>query len=132
MPLVLFADGSRPAAAPPPHGAPHWDKEQGILSWRGQVVMQFVQHAAAQEALLGAFQANGWAAQIQNPFPHPKKKETRERLHGACKNLTHALKAVGLRFGMRRKGQWVYWEEVARGTAGPPPRSLPRASPKPP
>ena len=96
-----------------PRQVPSWDKEQGILRWLGQEFQLFRQQAEAQEALLNAFQAAGWTLQIRNHFPNPRKKETRERLHGACKHLTRTLKGLGLRFGVRRKGEWVYWEAVA-------------------
>jgi hypothetical protein len=92
---------------------PRWDKKQGILYWQGRAELTFVQHAEAQEALLDALEAQGWAWQVQNPFPHAKTKKARERLHGACKSLTRSLKGVGLRFGMRRRGEWVCWEVVA-------------------
>jgi hypothetical protein len=111
-PAPPSANGSPPAGAPSSRELPRWDREQGILYWRGQAVLAFVQHAEAQEELLDAFEAHGWVEQIRNPFPHPRTKTARERLHGACKSLTRALKRVGLRFGMRRKGDWVYWEEV--------------------
>jgi len=111
-PTLPFAHGTPPVTQKP-RLVPSWDKDQGILHWLGQEFRLFWQDAEAQGPLLDAFQASGWALQIRNPFPRPRKKETRERLHGACKHLNRTLKGLGLRFGVRHKGKWVYWELLA-------------------
>jgi hypothetical protein len=54
-----------PAAA----AVPHWDAAARELWWRKRLVKRFLRDGANQRLLLAAFQAQGWAARIDDPFP---------------------------------------------------------------
>ena len=71
----------------PPRGQPVWDSERRELRVGGAVVKRFRQPARSQEAILAAFQEEGWPPHIDNPLPSHDDVDAIDRLHGAIRRL---------------------------------------------
>jgi hypothetical protein len=90
---------------------PQWDAEQHTLNWRGRAVKHFRREAPFQEAILAAFQANGWAPCVTVSLPRDQGVSPKERLHETIKNLNRGLRPH-LRFTQEGNGSRVGWVAV--------------------
>ena len=66
---------------------PVWDARTRELRLGGKVVKLFRWPAQNQEAVLNAFQAQGWPARIADPLPLDPKVCAKRRLHDTIKCL---------------------------------------------
>lgn len=97
----------------------YWDPIRRRLWLGARLLRGFDRPAPAQEALLAACQARGWAAGY-HPLPLPPEPDeppeaVRDRVHGAVRKLNDRLPPGGLRFHQDPAGTGVWWE------VGPPP-----------
>jgi hypothetical protein len=110
----------RPAGrrqGPPSHHpraahVPLWDHDGRILRVDGCVVKQFKAPSPSQEAVLMAFEEQGWPAAIDDPLPpHPAQDEKR-RLRNAIQSLNANQQTPLLHFRGDGTGQRILWELV--------------------
>ena len=93
--------------------APHWDRENRVLSFGGQIVKRFGRSSPNQEAVLQAFEEQGWPYRIDDPLPYCDKVVPKVRLHDTIRwlNLKHECRL--LRFLGDGTGEGVCWKLVA-------------------
>lgn len=90
-------------------GRPLWDADRRELRHGGLVVKRFRQPAKNQEAVLAAFQEDGWPARIDNPLAGTDETEGVKRLHDAVRKLNQQPQRL-LRFSSDGRGEGVLWE----------------------
>jgi hypothetical protein len=100
---------------------PYWDAERRELHCNGQLVKAFRQPAPNQEAILAAFEEEGWPPRIDNPLPDCGEHEGRDRLHDAIVRLNRQPGRRLLRFCADGRGEGVCWQFVQVA----PPESTP-------
>jgi hypothetical protein len=81
-------------------------------------VKRFQVPAASQEAILAAFEEEGWPAEIDDPLPPRPGADPVARLHEAVRGLNRAQVEAALRFRCVRNGQGVSWEPRRGGRRG--------------
>ncbi len=97
--------------SPPRDAIPAWDGRCRQL-WLGEVlVKEFRQLARNQEAILAAFQEEGWPPCIDDPLPGVAGQDASERLHNAIKRLNIQLVRL-LRFSTDGTGQGALWQRT--------------------
>jgi hypothetical protein len=105
--------GRPPVSADGRAERPVWDGGCRRLVWRGLVVKRLRGRAPSQEAILAAFQEEGWPPRIDDPLPRTPGREPGERLHDSVRRLNGAQERPLLVFGRDGTGEGVTWE--ARG-----------------
>jgi hypothetical protein len=88
---------------------PHWDARLRQLTWRGSLVKEFRLPAPNQEAILTAFEEEGWPARVDDPLPGTAGLDPKVRLHDAIKGLNHCQLHPLLRFRGDGTGKGVVW-----------------------
>jgi hypothetical protein len=97
---------------------PHWDEPRQILSVGGRLVKQFRVPSPNQEAVLAAFQGEGWPPHIGDPLPPlASPQDAKIRLHDTIKCLNARQKSRLIRFHGDGRGCGVLWELVAEPAA---------------
>jgi hypothetical protein len=87
-------------SAPP---KPHWDGASRQL-WYGDVVCkQYKRGAPCQEAILQAFEDQGWPHRILNPFPHKSK------LAETISDLQESVRGSPIMFERDGTGKGITW-----------------------
>jgi hypothetical protein len=97
-------------ASPVPAATPRWDHQRRILSVGGRVVKQFRVPSPNQEAVLAAFQREGWPAYIGDPLPASGGPQGKIRLHDTIKCLNGRQEERLIRFRGNGTGLGVLWE----------------------
>jgi hypothetical protein len=101
---VLTEEGADRARPAPLKGEarrrPCWDRSRGELRLGGVVVKRLPATATAQIAVLEAFQAAGWAAEIDAVLEGEKARQP--KLREAVRNLNRSRQARALTFWLRR------------------------------
>jgi hypothetical protein len=116
--LAAEADPSDcPGAAPATPGdrpptLPHWDKDHGELWFGSVLVKRFGQRAANQEAILDAFEEEGWPRFIFNPISPKDDLDDQVRLRRAVTRLNEAQSHPLIRLHVVRGGEEISWEYV--------------------
>jgi hypothetical protein len=89
--------------------------------WVGKLlVKRFRQPAADQEAVLAAFQEEGWPPFIDDPLSPRPGQDAKQRLRKTIENMNRRHKVKIIRFGGGGTGQTVGWrlaldEEASEG-----------------
>ncbi len=114
-------------ARPTSDFTPLWSRDNRVLSIGGQVVKRYGRSSPNQEAVLQAFQEQGWPCRIDDPLPYSAEVPPKPRLHDTIRwlNLNHEYPL--LRFLGDGTGEGVCWKLVAsRGLIlhGDPPEEL--------
>jgi hypothetical protein len=103
-----------PAAEQPT--VPRWDGTRRELRLGDSLVKQFRRPAPNQEAVLAAFEEEGWPLRIDDPLPLRPERPAAERLHDTINRLNRNQRQALIQF--RRDGaRGVFWEAVS--PAGP-------------
>jgi len=109
-------ENSRPdrnsSPAPEPDGnptRPGWDAERRELRCWGEVVKRFRQPAPEQEAILAAFEEEGWPPHIDDPLSPQPGRDAKDRLHQTIHNLNHHQQRTLIRFQGDGNGRGVHW-----------------------
>ena len=91
---------------------PRWDSNLRQLLFKGCVVKRFRLPASNQEAVLAAFEVEGWPTSIDDPLPFLPKHRPKERLHATirCLNANHENRLI--RFRGNGTGEAVLWEPI--------------------
>lgn len=91
---------------------PTWDPDRQQLRVGRIVVKEFKVPAANQEAILAAFQEEGWAPRIDDPLTPKPNQDSKRRLHDTINSLNRNQKRPVVRFLGDGKGEGVRWEFV--------------------
>ncbi|MGE4002324.1 MAG: hypothetical protein AB7I48_19115, partial [Planctomycetaceae bacterium] len=70
-----------------PRVRPVWDSIRHELLLDGRIVKRFKQHSPNQEAVLTAFQEEGWPGGVLDPLTPIPKQDPKQRLRDTIKNL---------------------------------------------
>jgi hypothetical protein len=91
---------------------PNWGAEKRVLWFNGQVVKRFKWHAVNQEAILAAFDEEGWPCRIDDPLPPHPEQDPKRRLSDTikCLNRKHFNRLI--RFRGDGTGTGIVWELV--------------------
>lgn len=91
---------------------PVWDAGRHQLTFQGQVVKRFRQHSPNQEAVLTAFQEEGWPAGVYDPLSPLPNHDPKQRLRDTIKNLNrHQVRRL-IQFAGDGSGERVLWEVI--------------------
>jgi hypothetical protein len=91
---------------------PYWDAMRRELTVDGQIVKRFRLPARNQEAVLLAFEEEGWPSRVLDPLPPQTGRCSKRRLHETIKALNRSRLARIIRFHGDGTGQGVLWEWV--------------------
>lgn len=91
---------------------PKWDKVRHELRLGGKVIKKFKWRAANQEAILCAFEEEGWPPRIDDPLPPISEKDPKRRLSDAIKCLNRKQINPLIRFCGDGTGEGVIWELI--------------------
>ena len=86
------------AAAEEADEKPVWNGQRRVLLLGKKTVKQFKVSAAAQEAILDAFQEEGWPSAIDDPLPPMADQEPKRRLHCTIQSLNRSQVNSLIRF----------------------------------
>ncbi len=104
------------------HGPPlpHWDEQRRILRVGQHAVKHFRRPSPNQEAILAAFEEEGWPRRIDDPLPPHGEQPTKCRLHDTIKWLNRHHQPRLIRFFGDGTGEGVYWEFLRPSDLAPP------------
>jgi hypothetical protein len=94
-------------------GIPSWDAERRILRLGGCIVKRFKVPSPTQQAILTAFQEEGWPPAIDDPLPPHVEQDPKRRLRNTVQSLNANQKNSLLHFRGDGSGERVLWELVA-------------------
>ena len=85
---------------------PVWNVDSGELMYRGAVIRKcrIKKGGSKPQVVFDAFQAAGWARQIDNPLP-----EVTPQINESINDLNKRLKSKQIRFGVRKSGEAIIW-----------------------
>lgn len=114
-----------PTAAESSHGCngqtqsilPNWDPERRVLGFNGLIVKRFKWNAMNQQAILIAFEEEGWPARIFDPLPPQAEQDTKRRLSDTIKCLNRKQCHPILHFRGDGTGEGVIWESSTQPVA---------------
>ena len=123
------ASSAIPSVSAPPAATPFWDRQRRVLTVGGRVVKQFRVPSSNQEAVLVAFQREGWPACVADPLPPIASQLAKIRLHDTIKCLNAKQENRLIRFRGNGMGNGVLWEPATvEGTGDTGPHRLRRAA----
>jgi hypothetical protein len=93
-------------------GVPVWDQDRQELRLDDVLIKRFKAPAPNQEAVLCAFEEEGWPARIDDPIPPLHDQEPKRRLHDTINALNRNHRRPALRFLGDGSGLGVRWELV--------------------
>jgi hypothetical protein len=88
---------------------PTWDSDRQQLRVGRVIVKEFKVPAANQEAILAAFQEEGWCPRIDDPLAPKLNQDSKRRLHDTINSLNRNQKNALIRFLGDGKGEGVRW-----------------------
>ena len=97
-------------ATEPESLVPKWNRDRQELTIGSIVIKRFKVPAANQEAILAAFEEEGWPTRIDDPLPPHREQSPKRRLQETIKSLNRNQKRPFLRFLGDGSGQGVRWE----------------------
>jgi hypothetical protein len=89
---------------------PCWDAVRRELRLGSAVVKQYKQPAPDQEAILAAFEEEGWPWQIDDPLSPKPEQDAKQRLHSTINNLNRSQRRPGVHFAACNNGQGICWQ----------------------
>jgi hypothetical protein len=87
-----------------------WDPEVRKLLLNGRLVKRFKWPAINQEAVLNAFQEEGWPSRIDDPLPPQPDQDSKRRLSDTIKCLNRKQTNPLIHFRGDGTGEGVVWE----------------------
>lgn len=91
---------------------PRWDSAKRTLCVNGTLVKRFKWSAANQEAILAAFEEEGWPPRIDDPLSPQPEQDAKRRLSDTIKCLNRKQANPLLHFRGDGSGEGVVWERV--------------------
>ena len=101
-------------------GVPCWNKERRELCLDGITIKRFKWAAANQEAILAAFEEEGWPHRIDDPISPQPEQDSKRRLSDTIKYLNRKQQNELIRFHGDGSGEGVVWEMVEQDEAETP------------
>ena len=92
--------------------SPHWDANARVLSVGGRAVKEYHVPSRNQEAVLAAFEEEGWPRIIDDPLVPADEQHPQHRLRETIKSLNASQKLRLIRFRGDGTGRRVFWEPV--------------------
>ncbi len=89
---------------------PSWDRDRRVLRVDGCIVKQFKVPSPSQEAILTAFEEEGWPAAIDDPLPPHSEQNPKRRLRNTIQSLNANQKNPLLHFRGDGSGERILWE----------------------
>jgi hypothetical protein len=89
---------------------PKWDRDRRELRLDGELVKVFKLPSPMQEAILAAFEEEGWPPRIDDPLPMHPEMLPKRRLHDTVKSLNRNQKCNLIRFMGDGTGEGIRWE----------------------
>jgi hypothetical protein len=89
---------------------PNWDGSRHELRFKQSLVKIFKLPSPNQEAVLMAFEEEGWPPRIDDPLPHHPELDPKRRLHDTIKGLNRNQKSRLIRFMGDGTGEGIRWE----------------------
>ena len=83
-----------------------------MLRIEGYIVKQFKVPSPSQEAILAAFEEEGWPVAIDDPLPPQPEQDPKHRLRQTIQSLNANQKNRLLHFRGDGSGQRILWEVV--------------------
>jgi hypothetical protein len=93
---------------------PRWDCESRALWFGNAVIKEFKVPAGNQEAVLNAFEEDGWPPFIDDPLPPRTGIDSKRRLHDTIIRLNRSHRHDFVRFHGNGNGLAAHWERVTR------------------
>jgi hypothetical protein len=111
--IVARPDAGNLPTSIEPVASPRWDAIARTLTIGGQIVKCYRVPSPNQQAILAAFEEEGWPRSIDDPLPYSPGRRAKERLHATirCLNANQANRL--LRFRGDGTGERILWETVA-------------------
>ncbi|MBN2292585.1 MAG: hypothetical protein JXM70_09180 [Pirellulales bacterium] len=96
---------------------PHWDGELRELHVNGQLIKRYKTPAPNQQAILEAFEEEGWPPHIYDPLTvNPSQEQPpKRRLNDSVKGLNSHQKNRLIHFSTDGTGEGVRWEWINNG-----------------
>jgi hypothetical protein len=91
---------------------PSWDCDRRVLCAVGCIVKQYKVPSPSQEAILAAFEEEGWPSAIDDPLPPHAEQDSKRRLRNTIQSLNANQKNSLLRFRGDGSGQRIIWDLV--------------------
>jgi hypothetical protein len=91
---------------------PRWDPATRVLRVGGHIVKQYRVPSSTQEAILDAFQEEGWPHHLDDPLPPVHDGYPKDRLRDAIRHLNANQKNRLIRFRGDGTGQGILWELI--------------------
>ena len=95
-----------------PHPIPHWDSVSRRLQLNATLIKRFKWPATNQEAVLCAFQEEGWPDRIDDPLRPLPEQDSKRRLADTIKCLNRKQVNELIHFRGDGTGEGVVWEIV--------------------
>ena len=89
---------------------PQWDAEYRMLCVGQCVIKEYRVPSPNQEAILAAFEEEGWPHRIDDPLSPHGDTDPKTRLHDTIKRLNRHHKDRLIRFRGDGTGEGVFWE----------------------
>lgn len=89
---------------------PAWDADRRVLSIDGTTVKHFKWPAVNQEAILAAFEEEGWCSRIDDPLSPQPEQDSKRRLSDTIKCLNRKQSSPLIHFRGDGTGEGVVWE----------------------
>ena len=99
------------AIRPPPRV--QWDAARRVLYVGKNVVKQYRVPSPTQEAVLNAFEEEGWPARIDDPLRPDPDQDVKRHLHDTIRRLNRNRRAALIHFSGDGTGEGVLWELTA-------------------
>ncbi len=93
--------------------APRWDAEDRTLYLGDQIVKEFRVRSPNQEAILSAFEEEGWPHYVDDPLSPVADQNPKRRLRDTIKCLNATQRHHLIRFRGDGTGERVRWELIA-------------------
>lgn len=93
-----------------PKCLPDWDPDARKLCLNGILVKWFKWRAANQEAILNAFQEEGWPSRIDDPLSPGLEQSPKRKLSDTIECLNNKQKNKLIRFHGDGTGEGIVWE----------------------
>ena len=92
---------------------PKWDQQRRQLRVGPEIVKEFKLPSPNQEAILMAFEEEGWPPRIDDPLAPQPQLDPRRRLHDTIKALNRKQRNCLMRFMGDGSGEGIRWELCA-------------------
>ena len=93
---------------------PRWDSNCRRLYLGDIVIKQFRRKAPVAEAILCAFEEEGWKSRVDDPLPPLTDRREPDRLRNEVQALNRRLDKRLIHFFMDGTGEGICWEHCTR------------------